>query len=244
MGAGKLENVTLWQRVYEHLREEILAERLAPGTELQEIAMSRELGVSRGPVREAIGRLAAERLVTVRPRRGAVVRSLSRGEFLELYEVREVLEAAAIRLAVPRLGRAGLAQLEQLTETMSLHAQAHRTDQFFDANAAFHDAIFVAAGNRTMHEIYRQLLGQMGRYRTRSLSLRGSLERSVSEHRAVIDAAAEGDADKAARLLSEHIRVPRLRLQELGVDEFEVFLGSQRQQGSSMGRTLEENVRR
>jgi nitrogen fixation/metabolism regulation signal transduction histidine kinase len=64
------ENLTLWQRVYEHLREEILSERLPPGTELQEVPLSEELGVSRGPIREAIGRLAAEGLVTVRPRRG------------------------------------------------------------------------------------------------------------------------------------------------------------------------------
>jgi DNA-binding GntR family transcriptional regulator len=223
---GTFDTLTLWERVYEHLREEILAERLTPGTELQEVALSRELGVSRGPVREAIARLAAERLVTVRPRRGAVVRSLSRNEFLELYQVREALEAAAIRLAVPRLGQAGLAQLEQLTDAMSLHATAEEIDQFFDANGAFHDAIFIAAGNRTLHEMYRQLLGQMGRYRTRSLTLRGSLERSVSEHRAVIDAAATGDVEEATRLLSEHIRVPWLRLQELGVDEFQVILGS------------------
>jgi DNA-binding GntR family transcriptional regulator len=223
---GKFDNLTLWERVYEHLREEILAERLGPGTELQEVALSRELGVSRGPVREAIARLAVERLVTVRPRRGAVVRSLSRNEFLELYQVRESLEAAAIRLAVPRLGQAGLAQLEQLTDAMSLHATAERIDQFFEANAAFHDAIFIAAGNRTLHEMYRQLLGQMGRYRTRSLTLRGNLERSVNEHRAVIDAAATGDVEVAARLLSEHIRVPWLRLQELGVEELQVILGS------------------
>ena len=65
----RLENMTLWQRVYDFLREEILAERLQPGAELQEVALSEELGVSRGPIREAIGRLAAEGLVTVRPRR-------------------------------------------------------------------------------------------------------------------------------------------------------------------------------
>src|SRR6266545_1550547 len=98
-----LENLTLWQRVYTHLREEILAGGLRPGTELAEVALSEQLGVSRGPIREAIGRLASEGLVTVRPRRGAVVRSVSKEEFLELYQVREALELMAVRLAVPRL---------------------------------------------------------------------------------------------------------------------------------------------
>jgi DNA-binding GntR family transcriptional regulator len=226
LGAGgKLENLTLWQRVYEYLREEILAERLRSGTELQEVALARELGVSRGPLREAIGRLEAEGLVTVRPRRGAVVRSLSRAEFLELYQVREALEAAAIRLAVPRLGKEDVSKLRELTDEMAAHAQADRIDEFFDANARFHEAIFAASGNRKLREMYRQLVGQMGRYRMRSVSIRGSLQRSVLEHRAVVKAAAAGDADEAARLLAEHIRVPQVRLQELTDDELQPILG-------------------
>src|SRR2546426_7268669 len=121
--AMAFENLTLWQRVYEHLREEILSEHLEPGAELLEVPLSEELGVSRGPIREAIGRLAAEGLVTVRPRRGAVVRSLSKDEFLELYQVREALEMMAVRLAVPRLGADDLAKLEELTGAMSRHAE-------------------------------------------------------------------------------------------------------------------------
>ena len=103
LSPAPVENLTLWQRVYDHLRAEILAGRLGPGTELAEVALSELLGVSRGPLREAIGRLAAEGLVTVRPRRGAVVRSLSKQEFVELYQVREALEMLAVRLAVPNL---------------------------------------------------------------------------------------------------------------------------------------------
>src|ERR671935_2862006 len=98
-----LENRTLWQRVHERLREQIFSGELEPGAELAEVALSEQLGVSRGPVREALGRLASEGLVTVRPRRGAVVRSLSAEEFLEAYQVREALEVMAVRLAMPKL---------------------------------------------------------------------------------------------------------------------------------------------
>src|SRR5439155_6289717 len=132
--AMAFENLTLWQRVYEHLREEILAERLQPGTELQEVPLSEELGVSRGPIREAIGRLAAEGLVTVRPRRGAVVRSLSKDEFLEAYQVREALEWMAVRLAVPRLTNEDLARLDELNDEMARHAEQADAAQFFEAN--------------------------------------------------------------------------------------------------------------
>src|SRR3954471_22066029 len=120
--AARLENLTLWERVHSFLREEILANRLEPGAELQEVALWARLGVSRGPIREAIGRLAAEGLVTVRPRRGAVVRSLSKDEFLELYEVREALEVRAVMLAVPRLQPTDFADLERINDAMNEHA--------------------------------------------------------------------------------------------------------------------------
>src|SRR6266478_1264515 len=116
---AQLENLTLWQRAHDHLREEILAGRLQPGTELAEVALSEQLGVSRGPIREAIGRLAAEGLVTVRPRRGAIVRSLSPEELIESYQVREALEVLAVRLAVPRMTGADLADLDELVDRMS-----------------------------------------------------------------------------------------------------------------------------
>ena len=151
--SARLENVTLWQRAYEYLREEILSERLPPGAELLEVALSNELGVSRGPIREAIGRLAAEGLVTVRPRRGAVVRSLSKDEFLELYQVREALEIMAVRLAVPRLRPDDLARLDDLIATMSVDAARNAVEAFFEANAAFHAFIVEASGNGKLREL-------------------------------------------------------------------------------------------
>ena len=214
-----LENLTLWQRVYEYLREEIISERLQPGTELQEVALSEELGVSRGPIREAIGRLAAEGLVTVRPRRGALVRSLSKDEFLELYQVREALEVMAVRLAVPKLEAGDLGELEKLIGIMGRHAERLVVAKFFEANVAFHARLFEASGNERLQELYGQLVGQMGRYRMRSLTLRGNLQRSVAEHSAILRAARHGDADRAAHLMSEHIRVPQRRLQALTEEE-------------------------
>jgi len=215
----RLENLTLWQRVYDHLREEIRSERLPPGTELQEVALSERLGVSRGPIREALGRLAAEGLVTVRPRRGAVVRSLSKDEFIELYQVREALEMMAVRLAVPRLAAGDFAELEQLLDRMDGHARNDEVGSFFEANVAFHGRLFDASGNAKLRELYGQLLGQMGRHRERSIALRGNLQRSVAEHRAIVRAARRRDADRAAHLMSEHIRVPQLALEALAEDE-------------------------
>jgi DNA-binding GntR family transcriptional regulator len=214
-----VENLTLWQRVYDHLRGEILAGRLEPGAELAEVALAEQLGVSRGPIREAIGRLASEGLVTVRPRRGAVVRSLSKEEFLELYQVREALEMMAVRLAVPRLGAEDIEALEEVIAAMASHAERGDVAEFFEANSAFHVRLFEASGNAKLYELYHQLLAQLGRYRIRSLSLRGNLQRSVAEHAAILRAAKRGDADRASHLMSEHIRVPQRSLKGLTAKE-------------------------
>lgn len=207
-----LENLTLWQRVHERLRDQILSGELAPGAELAEVALSEQLGVSRGPVREALGRLASEGLVIVRPRRGAVVRSLSAEEFLELYQVREALEVMAVKLAVPRLRPQDFDELERLNETMARHAERGEVAEFFEANIAFHNRLLEASGNGKLQELYEQLVGQLGRYRLRSLRLRGNLQRSIAEHAALLRAAKRGDAGRAAHLMSEHIRVPQRSL--------------------------------
>ena len=209
----KLENLTLWQRVHEHLRQEILENRLAPGSELSEVALAQELGVSRGPVREAIGRLASEGLVTIRPRRGAVVTALSAQEFLSAYQLREALETLAIRLAVPRLAPAEIDALQDLVDEQVRNADEHDVKAFFRANAAFHATFVDACGNAMLQEAINRLLGQMGRYQMRSVALRGSLRRSIDEHTAILEAVRSGDADEAARLLGEHIQIPQRRLE-------------------------------
>jgi len=220
--AATLDHRTLWQRVHDHLREEILSDRLPPGTELQEVALSQELGVSRGPVREALGRLAAEGLVTVRPRRGAVVRELSAREFIEAYQVREALEMMAVRLAVPKLSADDTAAMQGLIDEMTTLAEAGDVQGFFEANTAFHQAFFDAAGNRMLADLHRRLRGQIDRHRLRSLELRGNLQRSITEHKAIMRAARAGDAERAAHLVSEHIRVPQIRLQ---VEEHDAAAG-------------------
>jgi DNA-binding GntR family transcriptional regulator len=170
-------------------------------------------------VREAIGRLASEGLVHVRPRRGAVVASLTREEFLEAYQVREALEVMAIRLAVKRLSDPGIAELERLTAEMQQYADEGDVDRFFQANAAFHAAIVAASGNQKLRDVYGQVVGQMARYQMRSLALRGTLRRSIQEHRAIVRALRKRDATRSAHLLSEHIGVPQRRLESAADDE-------------------------
>jgi len=205
----RLDNRTLWEQVREELRDDILGGQLAPGTVLSEVALAESFGVSRGPIREALSRLESDGLVTITPRRGAIVADLTPDEFIEAYQVREALETFAIRLAVPRLGEAELARLRELHAEMVEHATGGEVNGFFDANTAFHDVIVAGSGNRKLHETYRVLMDQMGRYLARSLTLRGSLEKSITEHSAILEAVEAGDSERAVRLLADHIEVPQ-----------------------------------
>jgi DNA-binding GntR family transcriptional regulator len=213
------QNLTLWERVYHHLRDEIMGDRLSPGTELSEVALSRELAVSRGPIREAMGRLAAEGLVTVRPRRGAEVRAITPQELIDSYQVREVLEVLAVRLAVPRITDTDLADLDELVDRMSRLAQDGAVGEFFAANLAFHERLCGLSGNQKLVQVYHRLAGEIGRFQARTLALRGNLDGSVAEHRAVLAAIRRRDIDKAAELIAAHIRVPAQRLHELVAED-------------------------
>src|SRR5215218_8374059 len=164
----RLDNRTLWQQVHGRLREDILSGELAPRTVLSEVALARSFGVSRGPLREALGRLASEGLVTITPRRGAIITELTRDEFIDAYQVREALETLAIRLAVPRLAETDLARLRELHREMVEHARRGEINAFFNTNATFHELFVVASDNQKLQEMYRLLMGQMARYLARS----------------------------------------------------------------------------
>jgi DNA-binding GntR family transcriptional regulator len=211
-GAGlarPLDNRTLREQVRDRLREDILAGRLEPGTELSEVALARDFGTSRGPLREALGRLASEGLVTVTPRRGAVVTQLSRQEFIDAYQVREALETLAVRLAVPLMSDAERAHLRELCELMARAASEDAVRLFFDTNYSFHEALVRASGNQKLYEMHSMLVGQMAPYLPRSLELRGNLRQSVAEHEAILAAIDAREAERAAELLAEHIEVPQ-----------------------------------
>ncbi len=204
-----VRNLTLREQVLAHLREEILSSRLEPGAELNEVALSASLGVSRGPIREALGRLAAEGLVTVTPRRGAIVTKLTKQEFMDAYQVREALESLATRIAVPRLSDEDRAELHRMSDEMRRLAEADDPDAFFEINRRFHEKLVAASGNRRLQAMHEQLLGQMGRLLRKSADLRGGLGESAAAHEAILEAADAGDADRAARLMADHIEVPQ-----------------------------------
>lgn len=213
-GAG-LNHATLAEQVCGIVRERILTNACPPGESLREEALAAEFSVSRVPVREALRQLAAEGLVDLVPRHGAIVSSLSLKQFLDAYRVREALEVLAVRLATPLLGSEGLGRLRDLESAMECCAEQGDQEGFFAANAEFHRLLVERSDNADLQAMHAPLTARMRRYQSPSLDLRGGMERSLEEHRTIIDAIDRGDADGAAALLGEHIRVPQRTLETM-----------------------------
>ena len=119
----------------------------------------------------------------------------------------------AVRLLIPRVTEADLARLEELIDQMAAHSAEGAVREFFTANVSFHELVCELSGNPKLQEVHHRLEGEIGRFQNRTLALRGNMDDSLTEHRAILAAIRLRDADRAAALTAEHIRVPAERLQ-------------------------------
>lgn len=212
---SRIDSRTLAEQVFGELESAILADEILPGTELSEVELAAEFGVSRGPVREALRQLGAVGLVSLTPRRPAIVRIMSKKEVLDAYQVREALEQLGVRIAIPLLTAKHVLQLDAMMEAMQRSVDSEDVDGFFEANAEFHRIFIVASGNERLQETHSHVSRPMARYRRRSLKLRGNLRSSLEEHEQIMEAVRARDAKRAAELVADHIHVPQDRLNEM-----------------------------
>ena len=199
----------LYQEVAERLRQRIFAHELPPGQPIDELRLAAEYGISRTPLREALKVLAAEGLVTLVPRRGAFVSQISGEELDAIFDVLAVLEGHAARRAAERLDEASARQLRQLHEHLEEAARAGAIDAFFEANQAFHAEVLRLAANPFLSATIQDLRQKIRLSRHHSLYDEGRLERSLQEHRELLAALLEGEAEAAERHMRAHLRSGR-----------------------------------
>jgi len=195
--------------VHAALRAAILDGSLAPGQALSVPELSRQLDVSRSPVREAVLALVADGLAVEQPRRGVAVAEIEAADMLEIHEVREGVEAQAARLCAERAGPAVLHQLAGLLEQQVAVVEQGDAPGWFQTNADFHRLIAAGAGNRRLSEVVLVLEGQMRLGLRQVSSDRGQRRRGLAEHQAILDAITGREPDAAERLMREHIRRTR-----------------------------------
>lgn len=194
----------LGEAVYRSLCQALRAGLYRPGDRLREEEIAARLGVSRTPVREALGRLMARGFVTQAGGRGLVVRNLDMTEILELYAMREVLEGAAARLAAQHASQPEIEALQDLER--AFEAQPQNPREMARLNRLFHEAVFRAARNRFLDSALQELQDAIALLGVTTFSVAGRPSPAGHEHRLIVAAISGRDPDKAEQAARQHIR--------------------------------------
>jgi DNA-binding GntR family transcriptional regulator len=194
----------LYETVAERVRARIFSHLLAPGAWIDEQRLCVEFGISRTPLREALKVLAAEGLVTMKPRRGAYVTEMSERDVIEVYHLLALLESDAAADAARHASKAQLDELAALHD--ELEGAVHDREKFFALNEAFHLRMLDAGGNRWRTHTVSDLRKVMKLNRHHSLFREGRLAESLKEHRALMAALRKRDAVAAKALTRQHFR--------------------------------------
>jgi DNA-binding GntR family transcriptional regulator len=197
-------------RAYHHIKARLLEGAYGEGELLSEGAIAQELGISRTPVREAMLQLQAERLLTLYPKRGALVRPVSAREVAELFETRLLVELHCLRAAAadPGLPAALRAEISRQGELLSVDDRT----AFAAADREFHRVWVAAAGNRLLLELYDGLRDRQQRVIATLIAFDATQPRQLLDEHATILAALEaGDPEWALSALERHLQSTRRR---------------------------------
>lgn len=199
------------ERAYSLVKARIIRGEAPGGSPLSENAVCQELGMSRTPVHEAFLRLAAEELLTLESRKGAIVRPMSPSEADDVVEMREAVESAAALRAVAQGPDTRLvAELRALLEVQATCVQTGDVDGFVEADDAFHTAVVRASRNPIALHFSRLLRDRAQRLRHHLMRIRPEhLITSLADHRELADAVEAGDARAYADTLARHVGVLR-----------------------------------
>ncbi len=198
---GALVIRSLKEQVYDYLRQQFQKRKLHPGETINMDATARMLGVSRTPLRDALIQLEMEGFVTISPRRGIYVNPLPLEEIREFYQVIGALESAALAAAFPRLGDAGVRQMDGLNRQMQKAIDAGDFDLFYERNLKFHDVFIAACANPTLTRIVNNLKKRLYDFPRKRQWIKEWEQSSIGEHQEIVDFLAAGDPQSAALFL-------------------------------------------
>src|SRR6201992_3238769 len=202
--------------LYAALRDLIVRGELAPGERLSEPALGDRLGVSRTPVREALGRLRDDRLVEVRPQIGTFVSRISPASVSDAQFIRESLECTAVRVSAELADEETMAQIEENLRAQERAVSRTDIDSWQLLDDSFHRYLCDLSGHPAVCPVNERAKTHISRLRRLSLTMPDYLSTMVDAHRTIADAVAVHDPDSAEAALREHLRavlreVPRIR---------------------------------
>lgn len=208
---------TLAERVFNQLQDAIVRGELAPGAKITEPGLSKAYGISRGPLREAMRRLEAHRLIERVPHVGARVVKLSMKELLELFDVREAMESMAARLAARHMSAEEIAGLRDVLAVHERQSDLQSGEAYYqrEGDLDFHYRIVLGSHNRMLMTILCDDLYYLVRlYRTQFSASGTRPQRAFVEHHRIVDAIEAGDEELAELLMRRHVSASRENVAE------------------------------
>lgn len=202
---ARIAQTALYQEVAERLRQRIFAHELPPGTWIDEQALAVDYGISRTPLREALKVLAAEGLVTLKPRRGCYVTEISERDLDEIFPLMAMLEGRSAFEATQKAKAEDVTRLEGIHALLEKYAAIGDKEGFFNANQEFHRTVQELADNRWLLQVIQDLRKVLKLTRLHSLSLEGRLQQSLAEHRAIMAGFKARDAARAEKAMHDHL---------------------------------------
>lgn len=206
---------TAQEAVLAELRRAILEGDMRPGTQILQDSVARSLGVSRVPVREALKILEGEGQIFYAPHRGYFVAELSYEELVEVYRMRELLEAEAMSVAIDKLTAEDIARMEEAIKDMDVASATTDIVGLTAANRRFHFALIEPCERPRLIKLIRQLWDMTDPYRSVYFAEARSRKLVSKEHREILKAAKSGRADDCIEAMARHRRNAVKRLQDL-----------------------------
>jgi len=219
MGENKIrlsleKPVSIREKVYAVVREDILNGRFSPGERMVETRLAEEIHTSRTPVREALHMLEREGLLESIPRVGYRVRQMSWSEVEEICGIRAVNEILAARWAMDRITPDELRALEQNIAISKKEIEEGNLGSFVERDAEFHEILARASGSQRLLELCQLLRRHMLRYRVKSLYLKETDLQALLGHTSILDCLRRQDKKGIERAIREHLEFAKQSIQK------------------------------
>jgi DNA-binding GntR family transcriptional regulator len=193
-------------KVFIQLQNEILNGKYQVGDSLIETRLSEELGVSRTPIREALRQLELEGLVQSIPNKGAIVKGISAQDIEDIYTIRMMIEGLAAKWATEKITPQELEELKDAIDLEEFYTLKNDTEHLMQFDSKFHDIIFKASKSKPLMHTLSTFHHYVQRARSIAFSSPIRSREVLEEHKAIFRAIAEGDAEKAEKLTTDHVR--------------------------------------
>jgi DNA-binding GntR family transcriptional regulator len=204
---GLAQRRTLSGEVTRAIRQAVLTGAYQPGDHLTEAEIARAMGVSHGPVREALRELEAEELIVIEPHRGAFVRAFTAQDVREIYSLRSLLESAMVHLAVDRVQPRDLDDLEALIDRMRAAAAADDIGVEIELDLEFHRRLCELSGHRRMYEAWLRLASPIRLFLAMAVPAYLRPDDAAESHAPIVRALRAGDAIAATRYMEQAVGV-------------------------------------